>query len=96
MLYAHQGLDIKPPYGVAPGPPKAPEVAAAGQPAGGEAKAPRPAGLSTRAAQVITEIGDLARVAKSRGADRNQPLSFAAQSAPGSGIWDLSAGAARP
>jgi penicillin-binding protein 1A len=96
MLYAHQGLDVKPPYGVAPGPPKAPEVAAANQPAAGEAKAPRPAGLSTRAAQVITEIGDLARVDKSRGAERNPPLSFAAQSAPGTGSWDLSAGAARP
>ena len=86
MLYAHQGLEIKPPYGVAPGPPKAPEIAAAGQAGNGEAKAPRPIGLSPRAAQVITEIGDLARVDKGRSAERTQPVSFAAQTAPDAGV----------
>ncbi|MGO8798542.1 MAG: transglycosylase domain-containing protein [Roseiarcus sp.] len=96
MLYAHQGVDIKPPYGVAPAPLKAPEVAAAGQSTGDEPKARRPVGLSTRAAELITEIGDLARVDRSRGAERKLPVSFAAQTAPSPGIWDLSAGAAHP
>jgi penicillin-binding protein 1A len=95
MLYAHQGLEIKPPYGVAPGPPKAPEIAAAGQPGNGEAKAPRSIGLSPRAAQVITEIGDLARVDKGRSVERTQPLSFATQTAADAGVWSLST-AARP
>ena len=95
MLYAHQGLDIKPPYGVAPGPAKAPEVAA-GETAKADAAASRTAGLSPRAAQIITEIGDLARVGKSQSAERIEPTSFAAQTAPVAGISDLSAGAAQP
>src|SRR5260370_39675414 len=40
MLYAHQGLDIKPPYGVAPA-AKPPEVAAA-QPAPAPGTPPQP------------------------------------------------------
>jgi penicillin-binding protein 1A len=87
MLYAHQGLDIKPPYGVAPGPAKAPETAAADAPAadgGAEAAAPRPViALSPRAAHVITEIGDLARIDKSRSAELTIPISVAAQASPG-------------
>jgi penicillin-binding protein 1A len=79
MLYAHQGLDIKPPYGVAPAPAKAPEVAAAAPPKGvAEAPAPRTAGLSPRAAQIITEIGDLARADKSQRAEQIEPTSVAA------------------
>jgi penicillin-binding protein 1A len=79
MIYAHQGLDIKPPYGVAPAPAKPPEVAAAGPPTpGAETTAPRPIiGLSSRAARVITEIGDLARVDKNRSAELTIPVSLA-------------------
>jgi penicillin-binding protein 1A len=97
MIYAHQGLDVKPPYGVAPGPAKGPEVAAAPATAdAGEATPPRPAGLSPRAAQVITEIGDLARIDKSRRAQRIEPISLAAQSASGAGLAVLPASAAQP
>ena len=79
MIYAHQGLDVKPPYGVAPGPAKPAEVAAAPA-AGAEAPAPRPIiGLSPRAARVITEIGELARVDKNRRADLTLPISVADQ-----------------
>jgi penicillin-binding protein 1A len=94
MLYAHQGLEIKPPYGVAPGPAKAPEVAAAEAPKpGAETEPPRNAGLSPRAAKVITEIGELARLDKTRSA-AIEPTSFAAQSATGLAASALSAGAA--
>jgi penicillin-binding protein 1A len=84
MIYAHQGLDMKPPYGVAPGPAKPAEVAAAPA-AGAEATAPRPIiGLSSRAARVITEIGELARIDKNRHADLTQPtpISVADQTRP--------------
>ena len=97
MLYAHQGLDVKPPYGVAPGPAKAPEVAVAEPAKGGaEAAPPRNAGLSPRAAQIITEIGDLARVDRSQSAERIAPTSVAAQTGPVAGISSLSAGVAQP
>jgi penicillin-binding protein 1A len=98
MIYAHQGLDVKPPYGVAPGPAvKAPEIAAAGAPGDGEAPPPpRVAGLSPRAAQVITEIGDLARIDKSRSAQRIEPVSLAVRSASGAGLPVLPAGEAQP
>jgi len=98
MIYAHQGLDVKPPYGVAPGPAvKAPEIAAAGAPGDGEAPPPpRLAGLSPRAAQVITEIGDLARIDKSRSAQRIEPVSLAVRSASGAGLPVLPAGEAQP
>jgi penicillin-binding protein 1A len=94
MLYAHQGLEIKPPYGVAPGPAKPPEVAAAEAPKPGAApEPPRTAGLSPRAAKVITEIGDLARIDRTRSATI-EPTSFAAQSATGLATSALSVGAA--
>jgi penicillin-binding protein 1A len=80
MIYAHQGLDIKPPYGVPASPAKAPAVAAAAPGAGEEPTAPRPfIGLSPRAARVISEIGDLARVDKKRSAELSLPVSVASQ-----------------
>jgi penicillin-binding protein 1A len=81
MIYAHQGLDIKPPYGVPPSPAKAPDVAATTPPASGEpAAAPRQfIGLSPHAARVISEIGDLARVDKKRSAELTLPISVASQ-----------------
>jgi penicillin-binding protein 1A len=81
MLYAHQGLDAKPPYGVAPGSAKAPEIAAAATAApAADAGPPRVIiGLSPRAAQIITEIGNLARTDKSRSAELTAPASVAAQ-----------------
>ena len=73
MIYAHQGLDIKPPYGVPPA-PKAAEIAAAGE-AGPNSAADvkRQQGLSPRATQIIDEIGDLARQDRSRSASLPGP-----------------------
>ncbi|MGD0720787.1 MAG: PBP1A family penicillin-binding protein [Roseiarcus sp.] len=82
MIYAHQGLDIKPPYGVAPAAAKRPEVAAAAATAGaaGEATAARPIiGLSPRAARVLTEIGEFASAVKRRSASLAPAVSLAAQ-----------------
>ena len=60
MLYAHQGLDMKPPYGVLPA-TKAPEVAAAQPARGAPGEAERPIiALSPRATQIIKDIADLA------------------------------------
>jgi penicillin-binding protein 1A len=80
MIYAHQGLDAKPPYGVPPA-PKAAEVAAAGAAnAGGEIKR-RDQGLSPRATQIINEIGDLAREDSGRSANLETPEIAGARSA---------------
>jgi penicillin-binding protein 1A len=83
MAYAHQGLDIKPPYGVAaPAPAKGADVAANGAArtgtTGAEVKT-RPAGLSHKAGQIILEIGALARDAHASAAGVGSPASLAAQ-----------------
>jgi len=83
MIYAHQGLDIKPPYGVAPPTIKpGPEVAAAAPAAPGAPADPGAArafvGLSPRAARLLTEIGDLASADKRRRAETTPALSVAA------------------
>jgi penicillin-binding protein 1A len=93
MLFAHQNLEVKPPYGVPPAPPLKPAQVAAANKQGANLATPAPVGLSARAAQVITEIGQLARADKGRTAQRKLPLSLAAQTTPGVGIWDLSADA---
>jgi penicillin-binding protein 1A len=67
MVFAHQGLDAKPPFGVAPPPAPAPSAPAAGPvakaaPEAGE-PSPEPIGLSPRATRAILDIGDLAREA---------------------------------
>jgi penicillin-binding protein 1A len=84
MIYAHQGLDIKPPYGVAPLATKPPAEVAASAPAAPGA-APDPGatrafiGLSPRAARLLTEIGDLASADRSRRAETTPALSVAAR-----------------
>jgi len=83
MAYAHQGLEAKPPYGVvAPAAPRSGEIAAADPAKGGagivEVKA-RPNGLTPRSTQIIAEIGDLARTAKSRSAAIRLPAAVASQ-----------------
>src|SRR5271165_3084290 len=69
MVFAHQNLEPKPPFGVAAPPPtsasSAPAAGAAvakAAPAAAEA-APQPIGLSPRATKAILDIGDLAREA---------------------------------
>ncbi|MBV9287615.1 MAG: transglycosylase domain-containing protein [Hyphomicrobiales bacterium] len=67
MAFAHQGLDAKPPFGVAqPGrAPPTPASTASRNPAPGSIDASRPAGaLSTSALKAILAIGDLAQQAQ--------------------------------
>jgi penicillin-binding protein 1A len=56
MAYAHQGVEIKPLYGVAPSPtPPRPAVAAGtGEPAAEEP--PRPVVLTKRAAEILVQL----------------------------------------
>jgi penicillin-binding protein 1A len=94
MVYAHQGLDPKPPYGVAPA-PKGGEVAAAseaGQAGVAESK-PRQQGLSPRSTQIITDIGELARNDRGRNASLAAPEILGARSLSSGEITILRAGA---
>jgi penicillin-binding protein 1A len=94
MVYAHQGLDIKPPYGVAPlG--KGEEIAKAGETSQGgivEIKSPRQQGLSPRATQIITDIGEMARDDRAHSASL-EPEILNAKSASNGEITILRAGA---
>jgi penicillin-binding protein 1A len=67
MVFAHQSLEAKPPFGVAPSPPTTPSPPAQGPVAKGAPEAaegsPQLIGLSPRATRVILDIGDLAREA---------------------------------
>ena len=93
MAYAHQGLDIKPPYGVvAPASAKGADIAAiASDKAGAEIKT-RPVGLSRRAGQIILEIGALARDAHVSSANVLAPASLAARTPGDSGEAMIGAG----
>ncbi|HXZ18079.1 MAG TPA: hypothetical protein VEH77_19310, partial [Roseiarcus sp.] len=65
MVFAHRGLEPKPPFGVAPPPSAAPPVAQAqvkSEPEDASAATP-PIGLSPAATQALIEIRDLARSA---------------------------------
>jgi penicillin-binding protein 1A len=67
MVFAHQSLDPKPPFGVAPPPaPTAPPASVAASPPAkpaGEPAAPQVVGLTPRATKAILDLGDLAREA---------------------------------
>jgi len=86
MAFAHQGVEPKPPFGVAapaPAPGGPPAVAAAkAAPASGEATPPIVA-LSPRATKAIEEIGALARQAQRRGQAYAAPPERGAASAGG-------------
>ncbi len=75
MAYAHQGLEPKPPYGVgAPAGAVAQIAPAAAKTGGGIVEVTaRPAGLAPRSTQIIMEIGELARTARSRAASLDAP-----------------------
>jgi hypothetical protein len=77
MIYALQGTEAKPPYGVAPE-AKVEEVAAAAttKDANLDLK-PRQEGLSPRSAQILTDIGDLARADRGRRAALEAPAQSA-------------------
>jgi penicillin-binding protein 1A len=76
MVFAHEGLEAKPPFGVAApaSPAKSATVAAAKAPPEAEASPPL-VGLSPRATKAIQDIGDLAREAlkRERTSQRNEP-----------------------
>jgi penicillin-binding protein 1A len=96
MIYAHQGLDIKPPYGVAPA-AKSEEVAKAGDTgqSGVAENKPRQQGLSPRATQVITDIGEMARDERAHSVSSDPPeiLNLNARSASNGEITILRGGA---
>jgi len=71
MVYAHQGLEPKPPYGVAPQ-PVAPGAAAAQAAAGSDATA-REFGLPPRSAEVIRGIADFVTALRDKSADAGNP-----------------------
>ncbi len=65
MVFAHQGLEAKPPFGVAAPAAPAPGTTVAAK-AAPEPASPPPIGLSARATKAILDIGDLAREALKR------------------------------
>jgi penicillin-binding protein 1A len=97
MVFAHQGLEAKPPFGVAP-PPAAPSAPAAGAVAKGAPEAaeasPQPIGLSPRATKAIVDIGDLARDALRNSQSAAAPK--AGNAAAPSGVADLRESVASP
>ncbi len=77
MVFAHQGLETKPPFGVpAPPPPNQPAAGASATAAADAA--PQVIGLSAQATRAILDIGDLARRASKSG-----QTSAAPQAEPG-------------
>jgi penicillin-binding protein 1A len=67
MLYAHQGLETKPPFGVVPPPTPAGQVAATetkASAAGAAEVPPRETGLNAKSTRVLLEIGNFARAAR--------------------------------
>jgi penicillin-binding protein 1A len=68
MLFAHRGLDLKPPFGVAPAPlaQNGPAAQAPAKAAPDAGAAPPPVALSPSATRVILDIHELARTALSR------------------------------
>jgi penicillin-binding protein 1A len=84
MVFAHQGLETKPPFGV-PAPPPAPAVASTASAAKATAEPTDAAllvsGLSPRSTKALLDIGDLARAALRR----NQAAAGRAESAAAPG-----------
>ena len=76
MVYAHQGLETKPPFGAPPPPTPAGQVAAAEIKATGTGASEVPAretGLNSRSTRVLMEIGNFARDARHH-ADAGAPI----------------------
>jgi penicillin-binding protein 1A len=87
MAYAHQGLDIKPPYGVVAPPAKAGEAvatAASRNASEGREARTRPAGLTPKAKQILLEIGALGRDTHAYRPDSATPANLAVRG-PGAG-----------
>ena len=90
MAYAHQGLETKPPFGVAaPAPGAVAQIAAASvaKTGGGTIElAPRAVGLAPRSTQIILEIGELARSARNRLAASDPPIAGSTQANAGATV----------
>jgi penicillin-binding protein 1A len=89
MAYAHQGIEAKPPFGVAaPAPGAAEEIAAAPAAKGGAGvvEPPRQIGLSPHSARIILEIAEIARAAETRAAALGSPGEYAARTNDGTTI----------
>jgi hypothetical protein len=89
MVFAHQGLETKPPFGVAPLPAPAPSApstpGAVAQAAPDAAQAtPQPIGLSPRATRAILDIGNLTREALK--SSRTSAAPEAERDAPPTGV----------
>jgi penicillin-binding protein 1A len=89
MAFAHQGLEPKPPFGVAapaPAPGGSPAVAASKSAPANAEPAPPMVALSPRATKAIEEIGALARQAQRRGQASAAPSERGPASAGGVAI----------
>src|SRR5271166_6305345 len=98
MVFAHKGLEAKPPFGVVPPPSPAPSPPAQGSVAKGAQEsaeaAPQPIGLSPRATKAILDIGDLAREALKSGQTSAAPQ--AENDPTPRGVAEVHGGAASP
>jgi penicillin-binding protein 1A len=76
MAYAHQGLETKPPFGVAaPAPGAVAQISSAPvAKTGAGIVEVTPRGLAPRSTQIILEIGELARTARNRLAAADPPI----------------------
>jgi len=93
MVFAHQGLEPKPPFGVpAPPPPTGPVAGAAATAAADVA--PQLIGLSPRATKAILDIGDLARQALKSGQTSAAPE--AEPGAAATGVAEMRGAAGSP
>ena len=84
MVYAHEGLEPKPPYGVVPASPSASAQSAPAPSKSGASAGevtPREIGLAAKSTEIILEIGDLARAARKRTAALDAPAADAAAQA---------------
>jgi penicillin-binding protein 1A len=98
MAFAHQSLEPKPPFGVAPAPAAPPAAPAAGPVAKAAPAAAEPSpqliGLSPRATKAILDIGDLAREALKSG--QTSAASEAERAPAQSGVVDRRASVVSP
>ena len=90
MVYAHQGLEPKPPYGVAPAPAAAvasASAASAGKPVAGIVEvAPRAGNLAPRTARIMLEFSDFAKAARKKSAAADIPGDRATQADAGPSV----------
>ena len=84
MAYAHQGIELKNPYGI-DGLPATPPSAAA-KPSADVVAQQRPATLSRRSVDAIAGVADLIRAAEDRRAGLMRPVTLASDAKPRTGV----------